>query len=145
MAKEKDELGSTLGAVIAVTLIACCVVFVWYFVGSVVWDVGSSALKKAAGPNAPQIKPDALEKVDAYEAAIRMVRNNLVAPSTAKFPSFSYNSVRTVDYCTWIVTSYVDSQNSFGAMLRTNYKAKIMLVERPGQKPYWKMLDFKTY
>jgi hypothetical protein len=54
------------------------------------------------------------------------VRQNLKAPSTATFPAWSD------DTCTvtrrnhiWVVRSYVDAQNSFGAMLRTPYTVEM--------------------
>ena len=144
MSKVKNFIESTI-ALICVIAILALGAYGCYAIGSLILGTGATIIKKAAGPDALQIRPDAIEKVTAYEAAVKLVKNNLVAPATAKFAPYTYNAVKTVDYCTWIVTSHVDSQNSFGAMLRTNHKIKIMLVERPYQKPYWKMLSLTTW
>jgi hypothetical protein len=140
MAKEKVELESeVILFILVIGLVA---------VGFLVWDFVSSPSTKTPKPRpvASQVKDDRVEKFVAYDVAIDMIRDNaLVAPSTAKFQKFDYGLVRIVDDCTWIINAYVDSQNSFGAMVRTHYRAKIMLVKRPGQAEYWKMLDFQTY
>lgn len=44
----------------------------------------------------------------------------LKAPASAEFPSYSDNAI-THSGALWTVDSYVDSQNSFGAKLRTRY------------------------
>lgn len=55
----------------------------------------------------------------------RFVRNRLKAPSTAKFqPSRSAASKKTGE-ARYTVTSYVDAQNSFGAMMRNTYTCDI--------------------
>jgi len=65
--------------------------------------------------------------MDAYYAAKQFVTKSLKAPSTAKFPNpysgsdcgaFGSNDV----YAAW---GYVDSQNSFGAMIRSEWKAAV--------------------
>lgn len=55
------------------------------------------------------------------------VEQQLKSPSSAEFP-FGEGSVTKVDNDTFIVTSYVDSQNSFGAMIRTNYSCQVTLT-----------------
>ena len=55
----------------------------------------------------------------------RFVRNRLKAPSTAKFqPSRNATSRKTGD-ARYVVTSYVDAQNSFGATLRSTWMCDI--------------------
>ncbi len=105
----------------------------------------SSKPETVHSPVSQTVKDDRVEKYVAYHTAIEMIQDQLVAPSTAKFQKFDYDLVRTVDYCTWIINSYVDSQNSFGAMIRTRYRAKIMKVSEDSRGARWKMLDFKTY
>lgn len=67
-----------------------------------------------------------------------MVMDHLKAPSTAEFPLFNEASVKQLDAKTWRVSSYVDAQNSFGAMLRTRYT---VTIEDMGEN--WKLLDIK--
>jgi hypothetical protein len=131
----REELRSNFSAAVMLIVILGVIGFGFY---------GFASMLSPSRPRPePVIRKDAIEMFDAYEAAIHMVQTKLVAPSTAKFPNFSYNSVRTVDYCTWIVTSYVDSQNSFGAMLRTRYRAKVMKLDPSGSR--WKLLDLQIY
>jgi len=54
------------------------------------------------------------------------VRERLKAPATAKF---SNEKIIAIDGKLYIVTGDVDSQNSYGAMLRSNYNC---LVSRDG-------------
>ncbi|MFC4805750.1 hypothetical protein [Filifactor villosus] len=53
-----------------------------------------------------------------------MVKDILAAPSTAKFPGYAeYVMEKTPDK--YIVGSYVDAQNGFGAMLRSEFMIRI--------------------
>lgn len=57
----------------------------------------------------------------AYIKSKRFVEQSLKSPSTADFPSIDYNIVNLGNNeCK--VTSYVDSQNGFGAQLRSNWQ-----------------------
>lgn len=53
------------------------------------------------------------------------VRSQLKAPSTAKFPTRFAPGTRHEGDCIYRVVSYVDAQNSFGAMIRTNFEGRI--------------------
>lgn len=59
---------------------------------------------------------------EAYAYTEQLVKNNLKAPTTAKFSNqkFGYNE----EYSRYIVSGSVDSQNSFGAMLRADFYAE---------------------
>jgi hypothetical protein len=59
--------------------------------------------------------------MDAYVASMKLVKNELKAPSTAKFASYQDSKISKIDLDEWQVSSFVDSQNSFGAMIRTRY------------------------
>jgi len=66
------------------------------------------------------------ERVEAWVAAQNFVRKELVSPSTAKF-----NGVAMEPYVVYLgdaryrVRASVDSQNAFGAMLRTEFEAVV--------------------
>ncbi len=60
------------------------------------------------------------------------VKKMLKAPSTAKFPSRAESLVEQIDEQTYQVRSYVDAQNSFGAMLRTRYMCTVEFDEATG-------------
>lgn len=70
-------------------------------------------------------KKDRQQKNDAALNAQLLVKGKLKSPSTAKFPPTSTAKITKSATDTWIVTSYVDSQNGFGAMIRNNWVAKI--------------------
>lgn len=59
-------------------------------------------------------------EIDLYIQAQEFVKQGLKAPSTAKFPSLSYETTDLGDG-RYKIISYVDSQNSFGAMLRSEW------------------------
>ncbi|QWX83618.1 hypothetical protein H0I23_14345 [Cellulophaga sp. HaHaR_3_176] len=54
-------------------------------------------------------------------AAQKYVEQYLKSPSTAKFPSLFKSEIKKIRPGSYIVTSYVDSQNGFGAIIRNNY------------------------
>lgn len=62
----------------------------------------------------------------AFVMAKDFVEKSLKAPSTASFPWTTLDSeITNIGDCTYTVRSYVDSENSFGAKVRTSYFAKI--------------------
>ena len=67
------------------------------------------------------------------------VKARLKAPSTAKFPWFEYDATAD-DNGNWLVKSHVDSQNSFGAMLRMQY---LCTVRHLGDNR-WKLISLDT-
>jgi len=58
---------------------------------------------------------------DAFFYGKEYVKRSLKSPSSAKFGSYGNSSVQHYKGCKFVVKGYVDSQNSFGAMLRSNY------------------------
>ena len=71
-------------------------------------------------------------------AALKFVEQNLKSPSTAKFSRNPY--VDKKDDNVFIVKSYVDAQNSFGAMIRENYEVKLRYDESTRS---WILIDLK--
>jgi hypothetical protein len=63
--------------------------------------------------------------VIAHTMAEHYVEQRLKSPSTAKFPWYRDSQVSYVGECEFIVQSYVDAQNSFGAMLRSDYSVRL--------------------
>jgi hypothetical protein len=62
-------------------------------------------------------------KIGAFVYAQEFVNRTLKAPATAKYPSFSDDSVRVIykGNCQFSVIGYVDAQNSFGALIRSRF------------------------
>lgn len=66
------------------------------------------------------------KKSFAWSAAENEVEQQLKSPSTAKFQWYDSDNVKqTEEEDVFLVKAYVDSENGFGAMIRTNYIAKI--------------------
>ncbi len=66
------------------------------------------------------------EKSDVQYASQEAIKSILKSPSTAKFPSINeWNIWKTPDEI--VAQSYVDSQNSFGAELRSEFQIKFTL------------------
>ena len=76
----------------------------------------SSSSTSSTATNAPVNR-----KIDSIGFAEYMIKDLLKAPSTAKF--VDVNAYELTDQKdVWVVTGYVDSQNSFGAMIRNSWK-----------------------
>ena len=68
------------------------------------------------------------------------IEKRLKAPSTADFASYSNSSVTRTSTGTFLVSSYVDAQNSFGAKIRTHYTCELQYVGNEN----WKALSCST-
>lgn len=71
----------------------------------------------SSSPAAPGA-PNPIKNTEACAIAEKFVTDKVRAPATADFP-WACNASQTGDK--WVVKGYVDSQNGFGAKLRTNY------------------------
>ena len=67
------------------------------------------------------------------------VMNGLKSPSTADFPWDDVSKMQERSAFTYELSSYVDSQNGFGTMIRTYYTA---IVRRTGND--WQLIQFRT-
>lgn len=78
-----------------------------------------------ATPEEPQPEPEvqkpAYDEVEVYGNAKAGVMKQLKAPRTAKFPSASKANIIEYEPEKYFVRSYVDSENSFGAMIRSEW------------------------
>jgi len=78
-------------------------------------------------------------EVDAFYISQQFVTKKLKAPSTAKFPWRSESTVKDLGNNRYEVISYVDAQNSFGAMLRMHYKCTVEYVSGDN----WKLISLE--
>ncbi len=71
------------------------------------------------------------------------LKDRLKAPSTASFPWYSDSSVTVTHEGAGVFTvrAYVDSRNSFGAMLRTRYTCKL---KDKGDDKTWSLISLTT-
>ncbi len=67
------------------------------------------------------------DEIDLHIQAQQFVLQTLKAPSTAKFPALPYEAGSLGDGF-YGVKSYVDSQNSFGAMIRSNWSVTMKIT-----------------
>lgn len=68
-----------------------------------------------------------------YEIIKDYVKQNLKSPKTADFPGkTSVKIVKVKDVYT--IYGYVDSQNGFGATVRTDYTAAVQQIAKPNEK-----------
>lgn len=106
--KKKNE-GCTTWLIIAAILIAF-----FYIIGS-------------GGDNDSSSKPTPSSKFLAYRYAENFVSEKLKSPSTAEFPGISEKDkhITSLGGDTYKIESWVDSQNSFGATIRTNFSCTI--------------------
>ena len=72
--------------------------------------------------------PTQSNKFLAYNYAEDFVKQNLKSPSTAEFPKTieKDNHIKELGNDEYLINSWVDSQNSFGAMIRSKFSCKII-------------------
>ena len=80
--------------------------------------------------------------------AKQFVTQRLKAPSTADFGGFLSGNYQSADDCvtktgpnTYLAAGWVDSQNSFGAMIRTTFVVKL----RDDKNGKWTLLEEPTF
>lgn len=95
------------------------------FAVSIFWVIDGSSDSTSS-----KSSPDTSDYVLAYNYAEKYVKEYLKSPSTAEFPSTRekvahthYNSSASI----YRINSWVDSQNSFGAMIRQRFSCEIIM------------------
>ena len=87
------------------------------------------------GVSTPTSGPD---RVGAFLACKQFVTKRLKSPSTAEFPNSSEAIVNLLSDNEWAVASHVDSQNGFGAMIRSPFTCT---VKPEGDN--WRLIEIK--
>lgn len=80
------------------------------------------------------------DNVDAWQACKRFVEAQLKSPSTADHPAFDFEFI---DHPKgrWTIRSYVDAQNSFGAVIRAVYVCETQYTGgEPWRSDSWSLL-----
>lgn len=100
----------------------CCIAFVVVAVILVVWVVGCMNT-----PESPEQKAEDQKMMAWTMATNHFVKEELASPSTARFPYWDSEGVVVYDNGddTYNILGYVDSQNGFGAMIRTKFSCKV--------------------
>lgn len=115
------SLSKTLRIIIALILIAIA--------GSFSGNISSNSLNTPVTDNSNTTtqttqKPADDRKVISIVFAEDVIKKTLKAPSTAKFvdvKAYENSNIKDV----WIINGYVDSQNSYGAMLRSIWEVQL--------------------
>jgi len=73
------------------------------------------------------------------------VKGRLVSPRSADFPFQDYK-FSNVTNNTIVVESYVDSENAYGAEIRSNYKIRLKLIGSDwGDEDNWEVISLDLY
>lgn len=83
-------------------------------------------------------------KYAAERYAQEYVKRNLKSPSTARFDEIDHSHVQSVGNDEYVVSSFVDSQNAFGAMLRNRFVVKLKITTE-GENLIPHLEDIKFY
>lgn len=80
-------------------------------------------------------------KGEAYYSSQDFLNKRLKSPASAQYQDYFENPEisKYIGDSTFVINAYVDSQNSYGAMLRSNYTAKLKLTN----DNRWELLDIK--
>jgi len=70
--------------------------------------------------------------IEAYSASQQFVKEQLKAPSTAKF-TYDPSTITKINDSTFYVIAIVDAENSFGAKIRNRYSCKIIFLTHSNQ------------
>ena len=88
----------------------------------------SAPTQSVSAPPAPEAHWDSTNgKIEAFVMSQSFMKKRLKAPSSASFPWYSDSEVSVAHRGggIFLVKSYVDAQNSFGAKLRTRYLCEL--------------------
>jgi DNA-directed RNA polymerase subunit RPC12/RpoP len=107
--------------ILSYILMGGLIIFLGFYLKSCVFT--SSDLGGSSSLSSVSSYPD--DKYSLAVCAKDFIRDRLKAPSTAKFPDQDAFEIHNINPHVWKVFSYVDSQNSFGALLRTKYSVEL--------------------
>ncbi|MCW8811019.1 MAG: hypothetical protein OQJ93_01955 [Ignavibacteriaceae bacterium] len=117
-----------------------CTILFFVIVGSIVLIAILSTVIDSNDSNSPD---NFNTPRNAFYISKQFVEDKLKAPSTAEFPYYNDRNVSVIKVNgttnQYIVKGYVDSQNSFGAMIRTRYICTV----RHKYDSTWELVDLQ--
>lgn len=117
------SLGKKMERIIGMVFIPLGIIAVFYAIFS---GTGTPSVPEKI--HSPNTMEKLFQESDLQIEAEQFVLQALKSPSTAKFPTLPYKAVNLGDGA-YGVSSYVDSQNSFGAIIRSDWSVRMFLVE----------------
>jgi hypothetical protein len=90
--------------------------------------------------SAPRPAMPSDDSAAAFVMCKKFVGDRLKAPATADFASILSSTTRTLASDKYEVTSYVDSQNGFGAQIRTHYVCTVAAIGND----QWRLINLET-
>jgi hypothetical protein len=112
------------GCAVAIVLLVFLVLVAWLF----------NAITGGRTSSSPSAR-----RVDAFVMCNQFVKDRLRSPASADFASVTSAVINQVSGDEWTVQSHVDSQNGFGAMLRTKFTCTL----KPAGGDRWQLVDLK--
>ena len=85
-------------------------------------------------------KGEKAERLDAFVWAQTFVSRELKSPSTAQYPVQKDAAITKLDDGKYKIESFVDAQNSFGAMLRKSF---VVIMHKSNDKWYCDYLEIE--
>lgn len=101
--------------------------YLWIIIPLFLVIVFTSGCCFGSGSSTPTTESEQSKEVRAFVYSQTAVKSQLKSPATAKFPSITNDSVIVTKISTdkYRVTAFVDSENSFGALIRATYQVTI--------------------
>jgi hypothetical protein len=137
--KQANAWGGNKKIAIALISTSCSLIAVWgwfFFVHRSPENLEAMQQERAARI----AEKECYSSSSAYSMSRKFVEVALKSPATARFPDISSVEVKALGGCMFSVRAYVDSQNGFGAMIRTGYLATLVYFKKEGE---WRLMDMK--
>jgi len=142
--KQQTDKNTLNGVAAVVAVIAAIVLlpFVNFFCNCT--ESPTDAWVSTEGTSRGEDAGDVDLSIQAYRLAKEYVTEQLKCPSTAKFLWFA-EDLTPFNNQIYVMRSYVDSENGFGAMIRTHFVIKIQFIRSDDDSQWnWKVLLFET-
>jgi hypothetical protein len=122
------------------TVFVVFVLIMWFFAGEIIDSYDDQQGFSSSQADVPERVSPTRRESSARLVAEREIKKQLKSPSTADFSGYSdtqIGNLRGRGEDVWIDKGYVDSQNSFGAMLRNKYE--VVIVFEAGKNDSYKV------
>ncbi len=143
----RGKLGTSTGCLAVVFASIIAAIFGPMVCTAMLPDIPESALTTAPPPPSPEEVALNEGKTEAQVLCPRAIKARLKSPATAKMPFISrhgggesFVAVAAEDNSIIRAITYVDSQNSFGAMIRTKFQCDLKKID--GQ---WAIIKLETF